>query len=165
MGCDIHLYGEKKDENGEYEICWEDESHNRQYAMFAFLAGVRNYGAITPISEPRGIPKDSATRNNANYYDSEDDYLCYPSSKYEYDAFFDDCHSRSWLSIEELKKYDYDQIVEDRRCTIGSNGAATCEKGKGKFMTLREYLDGWLFDIIEECEKVGAERIVFAFDN
>ena len=54
MGCDIHSYAERKTSKG-YEII--DGLHPldwRSYGLFGFLAGVRNYSAVTPIVPRRG---------------------------------------------------------------------------------------------------------------
>lgn len=58
MGCDIHLHQEVKI-GGEWHH-YREQSVSRNYALFAKMAGVRNYGlTVTPIDEPRGIPDDA----------------------------------------------------------------------------------------------------------
>jgi len=148
MGCDIHAYAEKKNADGKYELVGmsNDFFAWRQYGLFAFLAGVRNYSAITPISEPRGIP---------------DDLSEYVKSAYE--DWGSDAHSASWLSSEELFKFDYQQLIEDRRCMRNNNGGSTCEEGEGIKQPLSEYLGKLYFDSIEELK--AADRLVFWFDN
>jgi len=164
MGCDIHMWYERKsgDDWTDVEVPLNEWKmgplDHRSYAMFGFLAGVRNYSAITPISEPRGWPKDfrysrpGRTDDDVWYRDS-DDYM------------FDEYHSHTWLSIDELLSYNYDQIVEDRRVTRNGNGGVTCDPGEGNQETLREFLGEGFFDDLQTLKECGVERIVFAFDN
>lgn len=110
MGTDIHSWAIDKDGNVINSAgVWADSKQVnpgygiddgepfgwRSYSVFAFLAGVRNYSEITPISEPRGYPSDMRV--------SEDD------------LWYGDGHSESWLSIEELNKHDYDRMIVDER--------------------------------------------------
>jgi hypothetical protein len=66
MGCDIHLYFEKKNNQGKWEKIEIDERllpDDRDYQVFSFLAGVRNYWKefqIEPQFADRGIPEDSS---------------------------------------------------------------------------------------------------------
>lgn len=144
MGCDIHTRYETKI-NGEWEwvdaptgLHW-DALEERSYAMFGFLAGVRNYSAVEPLSEPRGVP------------DGWDEPRGY--------------HSHSWFTIEELLAIDPDSTVEDRRCTIGNNGGCTCDPGAGRVVTLREFLGQAFFDRVQELRGFGVDRVVFWFDS
>src|SRR5687768_8802356 len=125
MGCDIHIVAQRRNEAGEWvEVHGDflegpDPFDWRSYGMFAFLAGVRNYSDITPISEPRGLPGDF---NLGEYEDGGDGF-----------RWLGD-HSFSWLSVDELLAVDYDQTIEDRRVTrqLAPNhwsGAQTCDPG------------------------------------
>lgn len=83
MGCDIHVWTEAKIRGK-----WVALGHprvNRNYELFALLAGVRNYENIAPISEPRGLPEDAS---EAARFD------------YEYDG--PDAHSASWIGADEI---------------------------------------------------------------
>src|SRR5579859_3080087 len=69
MGCDIHLYFEKKNKQGIWEKIQIDERilpDDRYYKLFSFLADVRNYWGvdgnekIEPQFSDRGIPDDSS---------------------------------------------------------------------------------------------------------
>jgi hypothetical protein len=107
MGCDIHLYVEKKI-NGVWEkqtgfvSNWydpgsdyfaKDEFKNcdspyggRNYSLFSFLADVRNYdGEIKPLAQPRGLPDDVSDVVKAE----SDDWDC-------------DGHSHSYFTLREL---------------------------------------------------------------
>ena len=84
MGCDIHLFLEKKLYDGTWKsacdwsenVDYEDSSFGefipvetyriRNYWIFAILAGVRNCYGLKPIKFPRGIPEDlsNALKNN-----------------------------------------------------------------------------------------------------
>lgn len=80
MGCDIHLYIEyktKKIESDGYKHDWLSHggriNPGRNYALFALMADVRNYGNELPvIVQSRGMPDDAA------YHSSNDDrmYIC-----------------------------------------------------------------------------------------
>ena len=98
MGCDIHMHTEKK-VDGEWIDINFYPFDDRCYNIFGFLADVRNYSDVKPISQPRGVPEDS------------------PAYKKEFFDYYYDFHSGSWLSVEELSNYDYDQIMEDKRVT------------------------------------------------
>lgn len=158
MGCDIHIIAQRR--NGD---AWEDVTGKftdgpapfdwRSYGMFGFLAGVRNYSAVPPISEPRGIPDD------------------YDRGRIDE---FDGCslgdHSFSWLTVAELLAFNYDQPMEDRRVArqIGPNmwsGGETAEPGGGEMTTYRKFLGEAFFHDLAELSRIGAERIVFGFDS
>lgn len=157
MGCDIHTRAQKR--NGDK---WEDLPFEpfdwRSYGMFGFLADVRNYSAVPPIAQPRGLPPD-IVRSNPNFYGEHDD---------DYNGFGD--HSFSWLSVEELLAFDYDQPLEDRRVTRQTapnlwDGGCTAEPGGGKMTTYREFLGESFFRDLDRLKEIGAERVVFGFDS
>jgi len=56
MGCDIHFHSEVKI-YGKWEH-YGSPLMMRDYDLFAFMADVRNYNDITPISQPKGLPDD-----------------------------------------------------------------------------------------------------------
>lgn len=75
MGCDIHFYLEKRENNRwvsvdkwttEFDkelncdytyVKWEDRPYNgRNYTLFSILADVRNGECIEPICDPKGFP-------------------------------------------------------------------------------------------------------------
>lgn len=173
MGCDIHSFAEVR-KNGKWEkvgdvfILDEDDrkfyekertEHPfiwRQYGLFGWLADVRNYSHMQPISIPRGIPRDLS-----------------PEVKAEVVSWDADGHSHSWLSLKELLAVDYEVEVWDRRVTREErpgyfNGAALANEGEGKHETLREFLGTSYFAVLEQLKALGqAEdvRIVFWFDN
>lgn len=146
MGCDIHTQAERK-VNGKWEAISGFVPFDwRSYGMFAFLAGVRNYSAVPPISEPRGLPDDAVQSDDLGD------------------------HSFSWLSMDELLAFNYDQPLEDRRYTRQEgpnffNGGATAEAGEGTMTTYREFLGKAFFADLEKLKAAGAERVVFGFDS
>ena len=149
MGCDIHIHAERRLPSGQWSaIRYLKPFSAPDYGVFGWLAGVRNYSALTPISEPRGLPSrvsDTVAR--------------------DYAIWSGDAHDASWLSVAELRAVDYEQIVEDRRCTRNGNGGSTCEPGEGKKQTLREFLGLGFFRGLDALVAAGAERVVFWFDN
>jgi hypothetical protein len=154
MGCDIHITAERKTNSG-YEAITDIEFQVgtapfdwRAYGMFCFLAGVRNYSDIKPISQPRGIPKDISN-------DVEE----------EFNSWSSDAHSGSWLSISELLEFGYDDKMEDLRVMENGNGGCTTNPGSGKITTYKEFLGSAFFKDLSKLEQCGAERIVFWFDN
>jgi hypothetical protein len=152
MGCDIHITYQKKVNNTWIDAYPGGSPLNyRSYALFGFLANVRNYSGITPISEPRGLPED---------YEPDDDDHSLSNLRDNVDT-----HSCSWLSIDELLSFNYDQMTEDRRVMRNGNGGCTCEPGEGEKMTYREFLGEGYFEDLELLKEAGVERIVFGFDN
>ena len=148
MGCDIHMYAEQLGRQRWKVMPMKEPFDQRSYGMFGFLAGVRNYSAVTPISYPRGLPNDVSPE-------------VWDACK----EWGGDGHSHSWLTVQELSNFDYNQVMEDRRVTINGNGGCTCEPGKGKKMTYRQFLSQFFFDELQRVKDAGAERVVFWFDN
>lgn len=144
MGCDIHIYTDPKTDFTPFDY--------RDYGMFGFLAGVRNYSCVPPISKPRGFPNDLP------------EYIRKQQEDWEYDG-----HTHSWLSIDELASFDYNQVFEDRRVTreVDSiiNGAVIAESGEGEITTYREFLGEQFFEDLEKLQELGVKRIIFWFDN
>lgn len=95
MGCDIHSFAEKKTDSG-YEPVDQHPFSKRNHEVFGFLADVRNYSAVTPISTPRGLPGDVSA---------------YVRDKYR--SFGMDAHTPSWLSVAELAAFNYDAETDE----------------------------------------------------
>jgi len=151
MGCDIHLFAEKK-ENGvwisidkytpnpefgkyhdekEFVIDHADRIYTkgRNYNLFCALAGVRGfhfYGEPSIISEPKGLPED-----------------CCTEIKTESDNYGADGHSHSWNTLKELEDFDW-----------SGYGETVVEFKKEVFPKLKE--------ASADPENV---RIVYFFDN
>lgn len=150
MGCDIHAWGEKQLPTTEWILVeLKPEPFDwRSYGLFGFLADVRNYSDVPPISAARGVP-DTLSKEAAHCIES-------------WDA---DAHSHSWLTVAELEAFDYEKPVEDRRITVNGNGGCTAEPGGGRMTTYREFLNTGYFDELKRLKEAGIERIVFCFDN
>jgi hypothetical protein len=154
MGCDIHCVAEKFSDGKWEAMPLEPRPFDmRGYGVFAFLAGVRNYSGVTPISEPKGFPADASKAALAWA-----------------DEYGTDGHSHSWLWMSDLLDFDYDAEIEDRRVTrqLAPNmwsGGETCEPGEGTKTTLREFLGGWYFSEITRLRDAGVGRLLFFFDN
>src|ERR1700761_4916401 len=114
MGCDIYSHVELSTGEGWREVSnlvdWGEYNDgpfgHRTYAVFAFLAGVRNYSGVDPICPPRGFPDDAS-----------------PDVRADYEGWDIDAHSASWLAVSELLALDYDSKINDRRVTrqVGLN--------------------------------------------
>ena len=83
MGCDIHVHVEVKI-RGEWMHLSAIEM-SRNYALFARMADVRNYGDVTPMAPARGLPDDTT-------------FL----TKFDSDRWSTDAHSHSHLSAAEM---------------------------------------------------------------
>lgn len=129
MGCDIHFYVEQKidgvwqkveppDDNKEcFESCEVDGHtkhplknwyHNRNYALFGLLAGVRST-LFTPFVEPRGIPDDISSKLKVRFEDEGAD-----------------AHSASYLTLSELLSFK--DTVEDVPCFLDISGFKSFKK-------------------------------------
>lgn len=169
MGCDIHSFAEVRKDGvwelvedaifpyDEFDREWlkkdfsSEPIRDRNYGLFGWLADVRNYSMVTPICEPKGLPRDVSDCVSLESYDWEPDG-----------------HSHSWLSLKELLEVDYDVTFEDRRVTRGSNGAYIADVGEGTIVSLRDHLGNEFFSTLEVLKTLGSPedvRLVFWFDN
>ena len=158
MGCDIHTHLERQRADGSWEqlqLGYEPLGH-RDYGLFGVLADVRNYSVVPPIAEPRDLPEDVSPEVRANF----EEWEC-------------DAHTPSWLTVQELVEFDYDQLMNDRRVVrqTGPNSwdhGATGTPSEGTPKTYREFLGGHVMDQIEDLRALGdpaQHRLVFWFDN
>jgi hypothetical protein len=126
----------------------------RSYALFGFLADVRNYSESPVIATMRGLPPDVS-----------DDL------REEHDGW--NYHSASYLTLKEMADFNYDQIFWDRRVTKFNgrywDGTARAEEGEGEHLTLHEFLPNRYFDDLEIMANLGYApedvRLVFWFDS
>lgn len=164
MGCDIHTYVEQQDFDGTWQrVEWPDADRERfvfgpfdwrDYGAFGFLADVRNYSRVPPLTEARGMPDDVSASLRAEADDA-------------------DWHSHSWLTVAELAGFDYTQTFEDRRVTEEVapncfNGAALAKPGGGEVTTFRDFLGEHFFmDLatLSAMDAVRPTRVVFWFDS
>lgn len=126
MGCDIHgpFIEVKEYADGSW---WTRREFltDRNYALFGALAGVRAIDIDPPVP-PRGLPDDASSEWRSHH-----------------DA---DCHSESWLTVEELRQAQ-DAYAEEY--TDFSNDI-------GLWVSVMEFYERTIG---------GAVRIGFCFDN
>jgi hypothetical protein len=145
MGTDVYAQVQVRI-NGEWMDHPLDVFDGRNYALFGWLADVRNYSAVVPLAQPKGPPDDF-----------QGDFLT-------------DLHSVSWFHADELAAVDFDATVEDRRTseevspgfTIGN---LTAEAGKGETMPLRDFLGEHAVRDIGKIVHLGDARVVFGFSS
>lgn len=162
MGCDIHLFAEIKpkrsfldkvlgrkviwksidkftrnkyysdgsDYEPEFELTRENAFYSgRNYNLFSALAGVRSYcfiGEPPCISKPKGLPED-----------------CSIEVMRECNRWSSDAHSKSYLTLKEIKDFDWNEYGK------------TCDEFIEKTIPKLESFNTDPEDI----------RIVFWFDN
>lgn len=104
MGCDIHLFVERKEgiewDKCEWIGCGFPIPINRNYSLFSILANVRNNdkNPFYPIEDPRGLPDDlSDELKNVILKDR----FCSKS----------DGHDHSWLTLKEILGFDWDSKI------------------------------------------------------
>ena len=169
MGCDIHsrvqvfkdgewktvearLFPDVSPDLFDAESRWSRSSPEpftwRCYGMFAFLADVRNYSFVPPLSKARGFSEDMKGCDSDDFLFGE--------------------HSFSWLGLDELLAFNYDQTFEDRRWMKDGNGAADAGAGNGVMVTFRDFLGPHFFRDLAIMRCLGEPsqvRVVFGFDN
>lgn len=151
MGCDIHTYVETLSADGTWSLRGQELFTWRQYGVFGWLADVRNYSAVPPLAQPRGLPPDVSGDVAA-----------------EWEEWVPDGHTPSWFTAGELLAFDYDATFEDRRVVRGSDHGATAEPGGGTVTTYRDFLGPHWFSDLEYLRAVNwvePARLVFWFDN
>lgn len=151
MGCDIHTIIQYKRSNGEWSIEntpeeIRDKWEPRNYVLFSILADVRNfYHDIKPICIPRGIPKDFC-KIDIDSYNDDDNHIHF--------LLNGGTHSRSYLTLKDLKEYDWDQIISAYGCDFKTY----CS----------DFYNNLIPKLQELSDKYGGDenvRIVFSFDN
>lgn len=171
MGCDIHLRVEKRRIMG---TCWTNtgfygEFYDRNYPMFARMAGVRDY-YNKKMFEPRGLPPDIShdTVNSFIYRVTNSEECAEWNEQFIYKTMAEqwvedgiskwwddehkmvsdpDLHSHSWLTAGELRQC-YDDCLTEHPYADFSDWCA-----------LVAFCEGIEQSGNYEC------RVVFAFDN
>lgn len=124
-----------------YGRSWQAQSENyfgfddRDYVVFGVLAGVRGWEG-PQVSEARGLPEDVSLELAREFVEGE-------------------YHSCSWLTVDELVAFDWDQPVGP------GYGWPPDEPLRG---ICSRFLDGPVRRLREAPEAAGA-RVVFGFDS
>ncbi len=124
----------------------------RNYALFAFLADVRNHWGIDPIAPERGIPGDASQ-----------------FVKNEVEAWNSNGHSHSWLTLDELRAApwersftehgvlnpgQYREFKDNGRPSSWCGGAG----GRGVVMVSNDEMDGGLtWDLVRITDQKIAD--------
>ena len=90
MPCDIHAMIEVKipGADGWNAVCQGALYVPQDYALFAYLAGVRAFDGIEPLVPPRGFPEDKAEKIS-------------PDAEREHTRWADFAHDTGWLTPQE----------------------------------------------------------------
>lgn len=78
----------------------------RNYALFAVLAGVRNDFGITPIAQPRGLPPDCDLKGGCAVIDETE--LCQDLRPISPAELMSEFYSHSFLLLSELLNCEYE---------------------------------------------------------
>lgn len=178
MGCDIHLYLEKRcrrfEQNGWSPCSFDGEFSERIYGMFAALNNVRNYREMEHLVD-RGLPADIAWKTFSGYYNrvlSKDEIKKGISGYSEEDAKrweeegsstiinkngFNYCsdpdwHSPNWCTTKEME-------MCFRRVFMKENGGFIEHADYEEWLALLAYMKAIEISGQYEC------RAVFWFDN
>jgi hypothetical protein len=125
----------------------------RDYGLFGFLAGVRNYACCEPLAPPRGLPEDCDQSGG-----------CAPNDIEDLSGF----HSHSWLLLSELLSFDYDKVFWNRRIHRGKDGRALAGEDEGVHQSYRELLGSSYMHALEKMQTLGEldrVRVVFCFGD
>lgn len=126
MGCDIHIVIQRQEPDGAWrELPWQhvwshdgkdsavkgvpiapDVFRNRNYDLFGILANVRNGSGFAGIQTGEGWPSIADDRGFPDDFDAD---KALPDPAYpEYGPRSLGDHSFTWVSLDELKAFDWD---------------------------------------------------------
>lgn len=142
MGCDIHAHVELRLADGQWHH-WNAPHIDRDYRLFAHLAGERNSDHVQPVAEKRGLPEglSLATRRSAEYWGP-------------------DGHGHSWIDRKEIRALeDWWNAHVEKKMRASFQHHLVFENA-----IMGGYLDGngYGHELPEGVEDV---RMVFWFDN
>lgn len=140
MSAAIKLVAEKRMQDGWERIDYTPEWHT--YAIFGVLADQRNMARAPVIAEPRHVPAD---------WPEEPPY---EMGHYEAWGAWADLYDlgdgvKSWLTLDELLGFDYDQVFTNMR------------KVPPEAMSVRDHVGPEFFEDLQQMQALGVERIVF----
>jgi hypothetical protein len=195
MGCDIHLFTERKrninneekwvnvdnwklnpyyDKNDEEERKYKLNSayRNRNYTLFSLLADVRNYDDNKIISEPKGFPTDASeiVKKQNEYWEGDGHSHSFFTMKELYDFY------------EENKTVNFTGLVDQKGVKEIENGqmpswwckASTQEdlvykEWDFENLTLKDFIDKleshFKSEYYDKERDCEKFRVVFWFDN
>lgn len=128
MGCDIHICIQRQAVDGSWQEIphqadrsawlktWKsiegyalapEHFESRNYDLFGILANVRNGSGFAGITTGLGWPSIAPERGWPEGFDPEA-VAPYPGYEFEGPRFMGD-HSHTWVSLEELKAFDWSQ--------------------------------------------------------
>lgn len=147
MGCDIHVYTEKRNDLGHWETVNEDTDGAytsndknvwRNYQLFGLMAGVRR--EIDGHFEERGLPEDVSE-----------------AVKKESDSWDGDGHTHSYLTLDEMME----KVIDAKNKHI--LGDSSIEAYDASRSLDADIINGVFTP--EEISDSGNYRLVFWFDN
>ncbi|MCZ7890443.1 hypothetical protein O9X99_02015 [Agrobacterium salinitolerans] len=128
MGYDITIHAEKRVGTGFVEVPLDDYWYET-YAFYGFLGGVRTWrDEPTPFGF-RGLPDDT--------------------SEVAKESINEHCCATSWVGVNELLSFDYQQKFTDLDTS--------------ETLTVAEHLDPSFFDAVDRLVASGADRLVYGF--
>lgn len=186
MGTDISVILEVRQDDGKW---YEPESYNvpnydfqdsldystfpfnyRSYGLFGFLANIRNMHNIPSITDHRGLPEDSIWLEQQ----TSDNNIFRETNRQE---ALDGHYGHTWVTLQELLDFAYDQVFEDRRSrNVLSNadnsvviysGSTMLKEGQGNMTNIRDFLGDFYFLQLEALKTFGEPsnvRLIMYFD-
>lgn len=154
MGCDIHLHVEQLDEDTQTWFMTKNSikgAEDRQYNLFAALAGVRGEGP-----EAKGIPDNLSL-----------------GVRYEYELWESDAHSASYYDLDEFmdiymnERYNKEYIA-DLRMRLNNLTNFEQENLNDYNKKTEDYIEfalDWDADYEAYFRNDRQYRVVFWFDN
>lgn len=138
MGCDIHCYIEYKPTGYDRWFSFGGRINpGRNYALFAKMAGVRNYDEVIPVSQPKGFPNDASSKADGDHWlyisDVEMEGCCtfeqaerfvQMGSRYQDKektfVSHPDWHSHSWLTPDEFEQAIFESSEAQYRAILAA---------------------------------------------
>ena len=100
---------------------------SRDYGLFGFFAGVRNYANCEPLDLPRGLPVGCDLTGGCSVIDELEVVADLHIQNTE--TLIHHFHSYSWFLLSELLSFDYEKVFWNRRIQRGKDGAALAQEG------------------------------------
>lgn len=168
MGTDITCFVEQRSENGRWSVV-DELVRNEHYSLedtecineplmvprsidiprcsglFAVLAGIRSgarhHVPFSPICTPRGLPTDATEVAQAWHH-----------------AWKENAFSTSWLSLEEIDRFDWGKVVMN---SVWQNGVEVTSPAT--YADIAGY--EWFHELLKPYRKNRDPRLIFWFDQ